>query len=191
MATKKRLPIEQLREAGETARKMLIEKGIITKESSIDRLLKDEKAPVLPGIPAYLPHQWTIQISQRMMYDLLVIWKNECKKKNLYPENITDFFKFLVKELRRQEKKFKKEMDEMPDLVKTMDEVPVLKDVFSPMRKKESSNAIQRFFIDSFAVAVVLKNTESVSDYANWFLDWTQELYNIWDKSKQKQNERI
>jgi hypothetical protein len=48
--------------------------------------------------------------------------------------------------------------------------------------------AIQRFFIDSFAVAVALKNNYSTSDYANWFLDWTQDLYALWVKPEQRKN---
>ena len=186
MAKKKRLPIEQLREVGKQAREMLVKRGIISKDSTIDQLFKTENAPTLPGIPAYLPHQWTLQAAQRMMMDLLIIWKEECRKRNLYNEDITEFFKFVVKELRRQEKKFKKEMDAMPSLIKSMKETPVLKDVFSPMRKKESMHAMQRFFIDSFAVAVVVKDKQNVSEYANWFLDWTQDLYALWVKPEER-----
>ena len=191
MAKKKRLPIEQLKEAGKQARQMLVKKGFITEESTIDKILKKDKAPTLPGIPAYLPHQWTIQASQRMMMDLLVIWKNECIKNNTYAEDLTGFFKFVIKELRRQEKKFEKEMNDMPKLLKSMKEIPVLKDVFSPMRKKESMHAMQRFFVDSFAVGIAIKNLQSVSEYANRFIDWTQELYAIWQKPEEKNHERI
>ena len=188
---KKRLPIEQLREAGEQARKMLAEKGIISKESTIDKLFAEKETPTLPGIPAYLPHQWTLQVAQRMMMDLLILWKQDCKSKNSYNENITEFFKFVVKELRRQEKKFYKEEQLMSKTIKLLDEVPVLKDVFSPTRKKESMHAIQRFFIDSFAVSITLNGSESVSEYANWFLDWTQDLYVLWMKpEKRKDYER-
>ena len=52
-------------------------------------------------------------------------------------------------------------------------------------------HAMQRFYEDSFAVAIVLKNVETVSEYANWFLDWTQDLYVLWMKpEKRKDYER-
>lgn len=165
---------------------MLIDKGIISKESAIDALMKTEGAPTLPGIPAYLPHQWTVKAAQRIMRDLLIIWKDECKDDDKRADNITEFFKFVITELRAQEKKYAKEEKEMPELIKSMKEVPVLKDVFNPMQKKESIKAIQRFFVDSFAVAVALKSAQSTSDYANWFLDWSQDLYAIWIKPEER-----
>ena len=192
---KKRLPIEQLREAGKIARQMLVDRGILAKESLLDNLLKGKNAPKLPGIPVYLPHQWTLQASQRMMYDLLVIWKIECKGDNEMTENLTEFFKFVVKELRKKERKFDKEVKEnRSKFSKEIDEVPVLKDVFSPLRKKEGMRAMNRFFVDSFAVSIALKNINSVSEYADWFLDWTQELYAIWvkpEKNEAKKDNKV
>lgn len=184
---KPRLPIEQLREAGRKARDLLVEKKIIAKDSFLDRLIHEKDAPMLPGIPAYLPHQWTLRASQQMLYDLLVIWKDQCKNKPHKVESITEFFKFVVIELRAQEKKFEKEEKKMGKEIKDMKEVPVLKDIFSPGRKREISKTIQRFFIDSFAVSLVLKQNTSTSEYANWFLDWTENMRRIWSTDDQKQ----
>lgn len=177
---KKRLPIKKLREEGAKATEMLKERGIIARESIIEEIAKKEDAPALPGIPPYLPHEWTLKASQRMMYDLLVIWRDENKKKGDRVENITEFFKFVVSELRKQEEKYKKQVDVMPSMFKKMRNNPTVKDVFSPLRKMENTHAIQRFFIDSFAVAIILKNNHTVSDYANWFLDWTEKMYSLW-----------
>lgn len=172
---------------------MLVEKGILAKDSLIDQIIKDEKAPRLPGIPAYLPHQWTVQASIRIMRDLLVLWKVEVKKDNVRAENITEFFKFVVTELHAREKKYQREIKRERAKSKLMDDintVPVLKDIFSPLRKKEGIRAIHRFFVDSFAVAIALKNINTTSEYANWFLDWTQDLYALWipteERSKMK-----
>lgn len=186
---KKRLPIEQLRQAGKMARGMLVKRGIIAEYSILDGILQTKTGPTLPGHPSvYLPHQWTLQAAQHMMYDFLVIWIAECKKKKEEEEaeNITNFFKFLIKEMRSQEKNVKKEIKNMPKLLKAMKEVPVLKDVFGPMRKQEALKGMQSFFIDSFAVSVVLKNNHSVSEFANWFLDWTQELNKLWIKPENR-----
>lgn len=187
MAKKKRAPLEQLKAAGRIARQMLVEKGLIAKESRIDKILQDKAAPVLPGIPVYLPHPITLKISQRMMYDFLLLWKDECKENEAKAENITEFFKFIIKEFRMQDKKFRREMKEMEKTIQEMKDVPVLKEVFSPVRKKEIEKALQRFFIDSLAVAVALKSNHTTSDYANWFLDWTQDLYTLWVAPEDKE----
>lgn len=186
MRKRKRLPIEQLREAGRIARQMLVDRGELPQESIIDQIMKLDDAPTLPGIPSYLPHQWTIKAAQRMMRDLLIIWKDECRGDGKRAENITEFFKFIITELRKEEKRYDKEMKKVPKIIESMKDVPVLKDIFSPMRKKESMKAIQRFFVDSFAVSVALKNNYSTSDYANWFLDWSQDLYILWVKPEER-----
>ncbi len=189
MPKKRRLPIQQLREAGKIARQMLVDKGILAKDSIIDRILKEKDAPSLPGVPAYLPHQWTLQASQQIMRDLLIIWRNENEKDPERAENITEFFKFVVQELRIKERQFQKEVRESKrksKLLEDIKKVPVLRDIFSPLRKKEGIRAIHRFFIDSFAIAISLKSINATSDYANWFLDWTQDLYALWIKPQER-----
>lgn len=167
---------------------MLQEKGFEAKESILDKIMQTEGMPILPGIPTYLPHRWTLKKAQQIMYDLLLLWKQECEKKGKKkdPENITEFFKFVVGELRKQELVYEKEIARMPKLLKSLKNVPVLKDVFLPADKKDTVHAIQRFFIDSFAVAIVLKNNHATSEYANWFLDWTQELDTLWLSQKER-----
>jgi len=90
---------------------MLQEKGIEAKKSILDEITNTEGTPMLPGIPYYLPHRWTLKKSQQIMYDLLLLWKDQCgqdKKKD--PENITQFFQFIITELRKQEKDYDREM---------------------------------------------------------------------------------
>lgn len=183
---KKRAPIDQLLTAGKEARRMLREKGIESKKSVLDSIMKTEGAPVLPGIPTYLPHQWTLKAAQRIMYDILLLWKNQCGSDIESMENLTKFFTFLIEQLREQEKNYTEDEANMPQLLKSLKEVPVLKDVFSPTRKRETVEAIQRFFVDSFAVAIVLKNNNSTTEYAIWFLDWTQSLYSLWVNPKSR-----
>lgn len=188
MFQKKRPPIEQLKAAGNIAKQMLVDKGILGKKSIINEILNSKDAPTLPGIPAYLPHQWTIQAAQRIMYDLLVIWRNKCKDNAAQLNDITEFFKFVVKELHREESEINKEIVNMPSFLKALKDVPVLKDVFSPIRKKENLKAMHHFFIDSFAVALTLKDNHTTSDYANWFLEWTQDLYTLWVKPEERKD---
>lgn len=183
--SKKRAPIEQLLEAGKIAKQMLQDKGLEARKSVLDDIIKKKDGTVLPGIPVYLPHQWTIKAAQRIMYDILLMWKAECSD-NGTCENVSLFFGFLITQLREQEKEYEKEVKAQPTLIKSLKEVPLLKDVFSPVRKRDNIKAIQRFFVDSFAVSIVLKNNHSTSEFANWFVDWTQDLYSLWLKPKDR-----
>jgi hypothetical protein len=193
MSKKRRAPISQLREAGKFAQKLLIDKGIQSEKNIISDILNSKEAPLLPGRhSSYIPHMWTIDSSQRMLYDFLIIWKDNCKGSKFRQENITEFWKFIVKELRMQIEKANQEIVDMPKILRKVKVVPVLKDIFSPMQKKDTMKAMQKFFIDSFAIAVVLKSHNSVSEYANWFLDWSQELKKLWlPKEKREQIKHV
>lgn len=189
---KKRAPIEQLRAAGKIAREMLVKRGLLAEDSVIDKLIMDSKAPTLPGIPAYLPHEWTLQATQQIMRDIVIMWKDECGEDKTRKEDITKFWLYVQSQLRSQESIFNKDFEAMPKLLDSMKEVPVLKDVFSPMHKKENIQAIHRFLVDSFAVAIVVKKHHTTSDYLNWFLDWTQDLSALWVRpDKRKKIKRV
>lgn len=187
MPKKKRLPIEQLRQAGNAAREMLRERGIEAKTSVLEQIIAIKGAPELPGMPVYLPHQWTLKASQQMMRDLIVMWKEECDGDAVRADNITEFFKFVVARLRAQEKQYTKEVANTPRLLRGLKNVPVLRDVFSSIQKKETIGAMSRFFVDSFAVAVILKKNQSTAEYLNWFLDWTNDLYSLWVRPDKKE----
>ena len=192
MEKKTRAPIKQLREAGKIIKELLIKKGLQSEKEIISEILNTKDAPLLPGQhSSYIPRPWTIQSSQRMLYDILILWKDKCKDNSSKKENITEFWKFVVKELRDQIHLANQELVNMPKMLKQMGGVPLLKDVFSPMQKKDTLKAMQKFFIDSFAIAVVLKNHTSVSSYANWFLDWTNDLNKLWIKPEDRKNEKV
>jgi hypothetical protein len=180
MVKKRRAPIEQLREAGRIARQMLIDKGIHGKESLIDKIVADSKAPLLPGIPNYLPHEWTLKASQQIMRDLVYIWVEKCGDDQEKKDNITDFWKFIVKELHALETQFAKEEKDMGRLIKTTKDVPLIKDIFAPTRMKENTHAMLQFIVDSFAVGIIVEKNHTTAEYLNWFLDWTEELHTYW-----------
>lgn len=177
---KKHAPREQLRAAGKIAKEMLIKRGLRAKDSVIDKIITDSKAPILPGIPSYLPHEWTLKATQQILRDIVILWKEECRNNDEKIENITLFWHFAREQLYQQEKIFAKQTDAMPKLIESMKEIPVLRDIFSPLRKKENIQAIHRFVIDSFACAIVIKQHHTTSEYLNWFLDWTQDLAALW-----------
>lgn len=192
MAKKKRAPIEQLRAAGRIARDMLIKRGLRSEESLIDTILMDSRAPVLPGIPAYLPHQWTLKAAQQVLRDIVIMWKDECGEDIAKQEDITKFWLYVQAKLREQEHAFREEDKAMDKLTKDMKDVPVLKDVFSPKRKLENTQAIHRFLVDSFANAIVVKQHHATGAYLNWFLDWTQDLELLWVRpDKRKKVKRV
>jgi len=194
MAKKKRQSIDQLREAGKIATEMLRDRHIIADKSVIDQILQDSKAPTLPGIPAYLPHEWTIKAAQRVMRDIVIMWKEEFKDNPSarQKDDITEFWKFVVMKMRELETDFNREIVAIPAQVRKMEkqvgEVPLLKDVFGPWRKKENERAILHFLVDSFAIAVVVKQNHSVGEYLEWFLEWTQDLHLLWIKPQKRKD---
>lgn len=181
MNKKNRAPIEQLKESAKIANDLAKKRGLIAEESVIDLIEKDSTKPVLPGIPSYLPHIWTLDAARRIMYDLLRIWQSECKGDINREEDIGAFFSFLNTELIALENKAIKEIAEMSEIIKGTENLPVLKDIFSPLRKKQTVRSINKFFVDSLAVSVIVHTNGTTSEYADWFLnDWTDKLYKLW-----------
>lgn len=182
---KKHAPIEELREAGKEANRLLREKGIHTRESTIDRILKENKT-VLPGIPAYLPHRWTLQESRRYMRDIIRLWVEKNKKNQKRQENTSAFFAFLVTEMTRIEEEAQKKVNETPTLLKSLTEKLWVWRVFTPLRILETTQAITRFMVDSFAVSMVVKEHHTTTEFAEWFMKWTLEMETFWMSKEEK-----
>ena len=176
---KRRMPLEQLKEAGRIARQMLKDRGIEGHEI-LKAIMEDPKSPMLPGLPPYLPPKWTLRASQRMCYDLLLMWRSHCEEEEKDEQNITEFWKFIIKELKRIQKVHEKEIRKTPQLLKSLQEVPVLRDIFAPVRNRSTTLAMHHFFPEAFAVAVILERHHETGEFAEWFLDWTEELYKLW-----------
>lgn len=183
---KKHAPIKQLKEAGKEAERMLRERGIHTEDSSIDRILRENKV-VLPGIPAYLPHRWTLKESRRYMRDIVKLWIEKNKGNQRKQENTSAFFSFLVKELTALEDAAQKKVDKVPAIIKAMKDknIPVYR-VFSAWQILETTQAITRFMVDAFAVSMVVKEHSSTTQFAEWFMTWTEKLEEYWAKNEQK-----
>lgn len=191
MDKKIRAPLEQLIAAGKEARRLLRKRGIEAKDSVLDTILKTEGAPTLPGIPVYLPQPSTILAAQRILYNILLLWREECGEDEERINQIKPFFVFLQAELNELVEKFSKEEQAMPELIKSLKEVPVLKYVFGPTRNRENTAAMHRFLVDGLAT-LLSKNSEpekvTVEEFANWFLDWSQDLYDLWVEPKKRKH---
>lgn len=186
---KKHAPLKQLKEAAEEANRILRDRGIHTAESAIDRILAENKV-VLPGIPAYLPHRWTLQQSRRYMRDIVKLWVEKNKRDEKRQENTMAFFSFLVQELTSIEEEAQKKVDKMPAILKAMWNVKVpLFRVFSALQHLETTQAITRFMVDSFAVSMVVKEHSSTTQFSEWFMKWTITLEAYWVKMDIKDGE--
>lgn len=188
---KKHAPIKQLKEAGKEAERMLRERGIHTTESAIDRILAENKI-VLPGIPAYLPHRWTLQMSRQYLKDIVRLWVEKSRGSQKRQEKTEDFFRFLVQQLSEIEKDAQKKVDTMPAILKSMNAkvLPVHK-VFTAWQLLETTQAITRFMIDSFAVSMVVKEHSNTTEFVEWFMKWTGVLEAYWLKHEKKDGEPI
>lgn len=170
---------------------MLREKGIHTAESAIDRILGENRI-VLPGIPAYLPHRWVLQMARRQLKDILKLWEEKNKGSQKRQEKTQDFFTFLVKQLNEIEEAAQKKVDEMPAVLKAMHDVKVpLFRVFSAWQQLETTQAMTRFMVDSFAVSMVVKEHHTTTQFAEWFMDWTMKLEAYWVKNEKRDGEPI
>ncbi len=58
--------------------------------------------------------------------------------------------------------------------------------VFSAWQILETTQAITRFMVDSFAVSMVVKEHHTTTEFAEWFMAWTLELEKYWAKSETK-----
>jgi hypothetical protein len=188
-AYKKRAPVKQLRAAAEQVSKMLITKQVSHSVNMLQLIAEDSKSPILPGLPSYLPHKWTLDAVHMAMFWLLTDWAKLTKTNKKRQENIAEFFSFVSKKVLEQERKYKLESVAMEHSLDSIRGSPLLKDIFSPVRKRETAQGIHKFFIDSFAVFIIAKGKTGTPEYANWFLgEWIPSLYVLWT-NKEKSHE--
>jgi hypothetical protein len=181
---KNRPPLKQLKESAKIADEMLRQKGILAKDSFIDKIIDDPKAPTLPGLPAYLPHEETIAACQILLARTTKLWIEQNKQEDSKTENIADFFRFVLKRIKREEDKFTKEHKQMDKKIKKDYGDYILSDIFSPLRKRQTARALYKFFVDSFAVSHIVKRKSCTSEYVDWFLnEWTPSMIGLWHKS--------
>ena len=181
---KKRAPIEQLLRAGEEAEKKLIERGILSSENVVSKTAKEHPDLILPGMPSYIPHKWTIKSSQRIMYDIIKMWqfRNKDRKKDK-TDDIALFIEFCIKEMNKQEEVAKKKMDTQGTMLKYLKKVPVLGKIFEPINQYETIRGVKKFFVDSFAVSIIINGqTTTTGEFAEFFFTWTEKLYSVWKK---------
>lgn len=169
---------------------MMVNKGISHKDNFLEELAKTSSATLLPGMPSYLPHKWTIQASQNAMYVLLRDWKDLHKEDEVMQDNISEFFKFVLKRMQAEERKYKKEIRATHSMIRQLRTAPLLSEIFSPMRKRQTVNGLHKFFVDVFAISVINNANGSTSEFAEWFLlDYTPALYKLWSKKENEETD--
>jgi hypothetical protein len=170
---KRRPDRKQLLEAGAYAREMLKEKGIFSEQSIIDSVLQTPGSPTLPGYgQLYIPRRHTIEITKMILYSIAKVWNDNVKDNRR--EKVDEFFKYVVKELRKSNSLITQMLQDT--LAKSKFELVGI----SLLTTQENTKAIQRFLIDSFAVYPNLMTGRSgVSDYLDWFITWTSELQKV------------
>ena len=188
---KRHAPIQQLRKAGQLAYEKLVERGILTHESSIEKIKKEFPELQLPGLYPYIPHKWTIRSSERIMYDIFKLWQFENKFDKKKIDNLTGFIEFTVRELTRMEERAKSKMKNMEKIIKDIEDAPILGKVFEPVNQYETTKALKKFFVDALAVAVMVNGKDSsTGEFAEWFFSWTESLYNVWEKKLDEEKDK-
>lgn len=184
---KYRPPISQLRESAQMARKILVEKNIEKKDSIFKALAEDSDAPVLPGIHPYIPHRWVLDAARMAIMDITTDWAKKNKNEG-EQEKIGPFFRFGIKRLEAEEKKWK-DLSRKNQIEDSRNEP--LSEIFSPVRKWQSAAALKQFIVDSFAVSVIVKSNDDVTSYLDWFINqWTPSLNKLWDKKRTSEQKK-
>lgn len=169
---KRRAPHKQLIEAGREARRILEERKIILPagQSAVDRIHSMPGAPILPGIPSYIPFPWTINATKRIVYDLGRAWMAE-QTNDVTKNNGTEFFKFVLEGMNRPK-----------SVVATMMAKTVAAKEYDQkhLSRNETIDALKKFLIDSFAIAVIVKTHTDVAAFLEWFLHWSDSLIKLW-----------
>jgi hypothetical protein len=107
-----------------------------------------------------------------ILYSIAKVWNDNVKDDRR--EKVDEFFKYVVKELRKSNSLITQMLQDT--LAKSKFELVGI----SLLTTQENTKAIQRFLIDSFAVYPNLMTGRSgVSDYLDWFITWTSELQKV------------
>ena len=190
MGRHKRTSAKELRDVAELSARLLTERGIVHKENLLEEIGKMADAPILPGMPSvYLPHKWTITQAQLAMIGLIKEWVEHTKDNQIAQESSDKFFKFVVREneriIRVLQGEVKKQGEAITDLSKEFDDKTIAQ-IFSPLVRFQTAKALRKFYIDSLAIFTINNAGGSVSDYIDWFRDWTTQLYQFWEIKHEK-----
>jgi hypothetical protein len=173
LGKKRRAKLKDLKRVKEFGEEYLSSKKLILpkENSALAHIRESKDSPILPGIPEYLPYPWTINATRRIIFDLACVWLNNNKNDPKMQENVSEFFKFVIKELEMKKEGIKNTM--LFSVIKKEYDLKLF-------HKKGAIEGIAKFLVDSFAVSVIEKSNSSVSEYLEWFLRWTESLLNQW-----------
>lgn len=169
---------------------MLIDRRVTQSENVLEKLTQDSGKSILPGIPSYLPHRWTIEASRNAMFSILRDWTELTKKDLKKQERISDFFRYVISRVEDENRKYKKETKKAKKELHAMEtQDRILSEIFSPLRKLQTARALMKFYIDSFAIFIIAHEKETTTDYAEWFIgEWTPALYDMWSSKNKDDN---
>lgn len=185
---KKRAPLKQLKYAARIARAHLLKKGLITEESSIDRIKKEYPHIKLPGLYSYIPHKETLIRGQQGMRDLFKLWVFTNTSNGVTDTSKVDnfplFIDFMYGEMEKIEKKAKNKERMTEKIIKDSEDIPLLGDIFAHTNLYSAAKAMKKFYVDSFAVFVWDQGQDlTTGEFAEWFFKWTNDLHDIWVKN--------
>lgn len=183
---KKRQKRKELLQAGNVARELLEEKGLqhTPEKSVIDQILASKNAPLLPGIPAYLPRVDTIHVGRWLVRCAAREWQAKTKDNPKRQGNAIEFFRFFMGIFEELERKVGAQIvahKEILENAKKKNMSYSIKEIFEPVQQRTYIRGLRTFILDSFAVSIVAKRNGDTSEYVEWFLGhWTEQLLLYW-----------
>ncbi len=189
---KNRAPFLQLKEASEVSRALQLKKKMVGEKSIFERMATDPHAPILPGgMNPYLPDEFTLRVARQMVMTIVKKWVQVNKGNNELQEKIEPFYRFAVRKMEDEERKFiaKGYNDRIESLANQSADWTIAK-VFSNHRSRESAESMKRYIADSFNISLYNEGHRSVSEYLEWYDEWTDKLYAIWKNKITEKNSR-
>ena len=176
---KKRAPYLQLKQASEYARQLGFAKKIVSEKSILDKIKDDPNAPILPGMPPYLPHRWTLDAMRNIIMDIVKKWVTHCKGEEEKQEQMKQFCIFAIRYMEDSERKWQRKVR----ATKINEKDGLISEIFSDEKHLKATHSMKEFLIASFNVSVIVNQNMTVSEYLEWSLeDWIPKLNKLWNK---------
>ena len=190
---KKHAPIKKLRELNKFADDFLVAKGIRlpSQASVIETILHTKGAPSLPGIPAYLPTPWAINLTKRILLNVGKEWVLRTKE-DKHPElssNLDAFMRFAMKVIKEEDFKVEEVVFSNGEAIRmgVAQGLDLTQETVGswlrPLIQKEALGAITWFILDTFAVCLATKGASDVPSFYEWFDDWCDKLKLYWPEN--------
>lgn len=178
---------KEIKKLIQLTREIQEEKGIIHKKDR-SAIMTAREQLILPGIPEYIPTPWTINAFKRVILNLLKEWELKTRYDSEEKrEDMIEFSRHCFQVLNEEREKLvnmvKSEKEYVNFLAKNNMDSKII-DTQRSLNLIETFDAIKILVFDSFVVAYITDNFNSVSEFFEWLDNWLNSILNLWRKEE-------